>query len=66
MVRRSGGIGRRAGFRILWGNSWRFESSLRHQETGNMPVFILVLTVAIIGLTWDYTKKKINFFDIIY
>ncbi len=27
----SGGIGRRAGLRIPWGNPWRFESSLAHQ-----------------------------------
>ncbi len=28
----SGGIGRRAGFRFQWGNSWRFKSSLAHQS----------------------------------
>ena len=27
----SGGIGRRAGFRIQWGNPWEFESPLSHQ-----------------------------------
>ena len=26
----SGGIGRRAGFRIQWGNPWEFESPLSH------------------------------------
>ena len=26
----SGGIGRRAGFRIQWGNPWGFESPLSH------------------------------------
>ena len=30
VMRRGGGIGRRAGLRILWGNSWRFKSSPRH------------------------------------
>ena len=28
----SGGIGRRAGFRIQWGNPWEFESPLSHQN----------------------------------
>src|SRR5438270_5334748 len=27
--------GRRAGFRIQWGNPWRFESSRRHQTVGS-------------------------------
>ena len=30
--RESGGTGRRAGFRILWGNPWEFESPLSHQR----------------------------------
>ncbi len=29
--RESGGIGRRAGFRIPWGNPWEFESPLSHR-----------------------------------
>ena len=29
--RESGGIGRRAGLRIQWGNPWEFESPLSHQ-----------------------------------
>jgi hypothetical protein len=28
----SGGIGRRAGFRIQWGNPWEFESPLSHHN----------------------------------
>lgn len=30
VARESGGIGRRAGFRILWGNPWEFKSPLSH------------------------------------
>ncbi len=29
-TRAGGGIGRRARFRTVWGNPWRFESSLAH------------------------------------
>ena len=33
---RGGGIGRRAGFRILWGDPWGFESPLSHQKDDRM------------------------------
>src|SRR3990172_11500116 len=32
--RRSGGIGRRARLRGVWGNPWGFESPLRHHSPG--------------------------------
>ena len=34
---RSVGTGRQARFRTVWGNPWRFESSLRHSMTRNEP-----------------------------
>src|SRR5690606_34250022 len=32
-IRASGGIGRRAGFRFRWGNSWGFKSLLAHHHS---------------------------------
>jgi hypothetical protein len=36
-IRESGGTGRRAGFRILWGNPWEFESPLSHIRVVALP-----------------------------
>ena len=38
----SGGTGRRAGFRILWGNPWGFESPLAqiHPQPAGLPGWI--------------------------